>query len=213
MTLYQLSHLACTTDIWILAWNRHGIYITCLAASINADTTDVCHVMLCHVSYSNYGILYPVVTQRDSTVSCRKYVYHTKYEICLRLEGRRFSNPKSQNSGKWHVSQRWHSPITYNYHYPPSKNNQSQRKGHPVHGMKAYRCVCVCVCVCVLRYGVNRSHPLRSSSDAFCGISFVPFDFQMNFATTVKFKIIFNIWLIQSSCDGRCAMGSVGRAS
>jgi hypothetical protein len=33
----------------------------------------------------------------------------------------------------------------------------------------------------------------RSSSDNFCGVSFVSFDFQINFATTVKFKMIFKI--------------------
>lgn len=43
------------------------------------------------------------------------------------------------------------------------------------------------------RYGVNLSHSFRSSFDAFCGVSFVSFDFKMNFAKTVKFKIIFNI--------------------
>ena len=66
----------------------------------------LCHFKLCHVSYSNYRVLYRSVTQSDRTVSCRKYTYHAKYEPCLRLEGRCFSKPKSQNSGKLHVSQR-----------------------------------------------------------------------------------------------------------
>ena len=61
-----------------------------------------CHAMSCHVSYSNYGILYPVVTQSDSTVSCRRYIYHTNYEPCLRLEGRWFSNPK--NTKFWEMT-------------------------------------------------------------------------------------------------------------
>jgi hypothetical protein len=126
--------------------------------------------MSCHVIYPNYGIFYPVVTHSDSTVSCRKYIYHAKYEPCLdwKAGASQKLNPKILRNDMFHNGDTVPYCTTTITH--PPKNNQSQRKVHPVHDMTAYVGWRV-------RYGVNRSHLFRRRSDAFCGVSFVSFGF------------------------------------
>ena len=196
--MYQLSHLANTTGIWFLAWSWHNIYITCLSAGLTADTTAVCHVMPCHVMLVTLTNAYFTLSLHKVTVPClvasTYAILNTSHASYWKAGAPHTPNPKILGNDMFHngdtVPYRTttiiHPPKTTRVHVKFTLYTTWEHMGGGG-----------------VRYGVNRAHPFRSSSYALSGVSFASFDFQMNFAPPVKFKIIFNIWPKQSSCHGR----------
>jgi len=105
--MYQLSHLACTRDIWFLVWNWHDIYITCLAAGLNADTTDVrrvmpsCHVMLVTLTTAYFTLSLHKVTAPCVVVSAYT-ILHTSHPSDWKAGASQAPNPKILRNGMFH---------------------------------------------------------------------------------------------------------------